>query len=192
MPEGRRDAVMRLNALALEHAFGILSHGESPVQALEAFFRLTTLAVENNMRYGASPDDLREAWSAAEMLPDFARALALWSSAGSSSPNIKHWRPISSAAWEPCHCLKEGKISICCKCSTSSTRLFHPALLRIEPILPPMSFRYGGPRIRNWHAINDKWAESATTLANAIAADGPERARTHRRTRRLRNPIALN
>ncbi len=79
VPRERRETVARLNELALEHAFKLLSARDLPAQSATAFHELTAQGVQS-MEGTSNPDELRERWALAEALPDFARALALWSS----------------------------------------------------------------------------------------------------------------
>ncbi|MGB9646570.1 MAG: hypothetical protein WCB44_15815, partial [Stellaceae bacterium] len=174
MPEAKRHTVTTLNALALEHAFAILSYGQVPAQASETFFRLTTLAV-HNMRYDSSPDDLRQAWSLAELLPDFARALALW-----SSPTLvtKHKAlasdlfcrvgalPLPQGGQD----LQMSQMLSLLDMAVSSCAAAGRADL-ITHVISLWRTAY-----KDWHAINDTWAESAAMLAGAVTADGPGRA----------------
>jgi hypothetical protein len=80
VPQDRRQSVARLNELALEHAFRLLSARNLPDQSATSFHALTAQAVQH-MEWTSNPDDLRERWALAEDLTAFARALALWSSA---------------------------------------------------------------------------------------------------------------
>jgi hypothetical protein len=79
VPQDQRETVARLNELALEHAFKVLSAHDLPVQSATSFHELTAQAVQH-MEWTSNPDELREKWALTEDLPDFARALALWSS----------------------------------------------------------------------------------------------------------------
>jgi hypothetical protein len=78
-PPERRDTVARLNELALAHAFALLSARNPPMNAIPPLHELTAQAVEH-MGFASEPDRFREQWALAEDFPDFARALALWSS----------------------------------------------------------------------------------------------------------------
>jgi hypothetical protein len=78
-PEAQRVCVERLNELALEHAFKLLSARNLPTESADTFHRLSILAVRH-MELTANPDEVREKWGLTKDLPDFARALALWSS----------------------------------------------------------------------------------------------------------------
>ena len=173
-PEAKRDTVTTLNTLALEHALAILPQSQVLVQASETFFSLTAQAV-HNMRYHPSPDDARETWGLAETLPEFARALALW-----SSPALvtKHKAlasdlfcrvgalPLSQGGQDlqMTQMLSLLDIAISSCASAERTDL-------IAHVISLWRAAY-----EDWHAINDTWAESAAMLAGAVAADGPERA----------------
>jgi hypothetical protein len=175
VPQTRRNSVIKLNQLAIDHAFTILSHGQVPHQASNIFFRLTALAIQK-MGYQSSPDDVRQIWGLAETLPDFARALALW-----SSPTLvtKHQElasylffrigalPISQQGQDlqisQMLSLLDMAISACAAAGRSDLIAHVISLWRAA--------------YKDWHAINDTWSESATMLARAVAADGPERIR---------------
>jgi hypothetical protein len=175
VPQTRRNSVIKLNQLAIDHAFTILSHGQVPHQASDIFFRLTALAIQK-MGYQSSPDDVRQIWGLAETLPDFARALALW-----SSPTLvtKHQElasdlfcrigalPISQQGQDlqisQMLSLLDMAISACAAAGRSDLIAHVISLWRAA--------------YKDWHAINDTWSESATMLARAVAADGPERIR---------------
>jgi hypothetical protein len=172
--EAKRDSVIELNKLALEHAFTILSYGRIPVQASQTFFRLTTQAV-HGMRYQPSPDNVREAWGLAETLPDFARALALWSSPALVSkhkalasglfcrvgalPLSQHGQDLQMTQMI---CLLDVAISSCATAARTDLVACVVSLWRTA--------------YKDWHAINDAWAGTAATLAGAVGANGPERA----------------
>jgi hypothetical protein len=173
VPQAGRSGVIKLNQLAIEHAFTILSHGQVPHQASEIFFRLTALAIQN-MGYQSSPDDIRQIWGLAETLPDFARALALWSSPGLVT---KHQAlasdlfcrvgalPLSQQGQDlqmsQMLSLLDMAISSCAAAGRSDLIAHVISLWRAA--------------YKNWHAINDTWAESAAMLAGAVATDGPDR-----------------
>lgn len=78
-PEAQRASVERLNELALDHAFKLLSARNLPTQSADTFHRLSIQAVRH-MEMATKPDEVREKWGTTKDLPDFARALALWSS----------------------------------------------------------------------------------------------------------------
>jgi len=78
-PEAQRDLVKQLNELSLDHAFKLLSAHNLPTQSADTFHRLSIQAVRH-MEMATKPDTVREKWGLTKDLPDFARALALWSS----------------------------------------------------------------------------------------------------------------
>lgn len=78
-PEAQRASVERLNELALDHAFKLLSARNLPTQSADTFHRLSAQAVRH-MDFTTTPDAVREKWGTTKDLPDFTRALALWSS----------------------------------------------------------------------------------------------------------------
>ena len=173
VPEVKRNSVTTLNTLALEHAFTILSQGPIPAQASQAFFSLTTQAV-HAMYYQPSPDDVREAWGLAQTLPDFARALALW-----SSPVLvaKH-RALASDLF--CRLgnlpLSQGGLDLHMSQMVSLLDMAISSCAtagRTDVIAEIVSL--WREAYKDWHAINDTWAESAAMLAGAVAADGPDR-----------------
>lgn len=175
VPQDSRNVVLTLNGLALEHTFEILPYGQVPAQASETFFRLTCLAI-NNMRYQPSPDQVREAWGLAETLPDFARALALW-----SSPDLvtKH-RALASDLF-----CRVGELPL----SQGGQDLQMSQMLSLLDIAISSCAAAGRTDLnskiislwstayKDWHTTNNTWADSATMLVGAVAGDGPERTR---------------
>jgi len=174
VPQSRRNAVTMLNTLALEHAFAILSHGQFPAQASQSFFALTVRAV-HGMRHQPSPDEVREAWGLAETLPDFARALALWSSPALITRHMAlasdlfcrvGTLPLSQGGQD----LQMSQMLNLLDVAISSCA----AAARADWIAHVVSL--WRTAYKDWHAINDTWTDSAAILAGAVAADGPERA----------------
>lgn len=77
--EDQQPKVVRLNELALEHTFILLSARNLPVQSATSFYRLTVQAVQH-VQLARNAEELRTSWVLSEGLSDFARALALWAS----------------------------------------------------------------------------------------------------------------
>jgi hypothetical protein len=102
VPADRRDAVVRLNELALDHAFTLLSARNAPSNAIAPIHELTAQAVEY-MGFSSTLEEFREKWALAEDLPHFARALALWSSPVLVEKH-KSWRAVCFSALACCHC----------------------------------------------------------------------------------------
>lgn len=126
------------------------------------------------MYYQPSPDDVREAWGLAQTLPDFARALALW-----SSPVLvaKH-RALASDLF--CRLgnlpLSQGGLDLHMSQMVSLLDMAISSCAtagRTDVIAEIVSL--WREAYKDWHAINDTWAESAAMLAGAVAADGPDR-----------------
>jgi Beta protein len=173
--ENKRQTVLGLNDLALKHTFMILSTKHIPTQSLQTFFWLTLQAV-HGMRFLTKPDELRETWALAEVLPDFARATALW-----SSPDLvsKHkilacelfrrvgCLPLSRAARDlqmsQMLCLLDFSVSSCA--TTGDAAL----IARIISLW--------GDAYEDWLPITDQWSSAAEMLVGAITSEGLDRAR---------------
>lgn len=174
-PRANHDKVAILNEHAIDYSFAVLSHGHLPVQTAWTFFELTTLAV-HNMRDLSQSDDVREKWALAETLPDFARALALWS----SSPLVTKHNSLASDLF-----CRVGSVPL----SQRGLNLQMTQMLRLLDIavfscatnarddLISQVISLWNTAYKPWQAINDTWADSATMLASAIKEDGVDRAR---------------
>jgi hypothetical protein len=172
-PQSGRSGLIGLNQLAIEHAFTILSHGQVPHQASDIFFRLTALAIQN-MGYQPSPDDIRQMWGMTETLPNFARALALWS----SPALVTRHQALASDLFCQVGALPLSQQGLDLQMSQMLSLLDMAiatcaAAGRTDLIAHVISLWRAA--YKDWHAINDTWAESAAMLAAAVAADGPER-----------------
>jgi hypothetical protein len=172
-PEDRRGAVARLNELALDHAFLLLSARSLPAQAAAPFHELTAQAIEH-MGFVSDPEEFRERWALAENLPSFARALALW-----SSPALveKHML-LACALFE-----RVGVLPL----SRSSYNLQMSRLLTLLDMAIAASARAGKRDLisricqlwksayRDWPLISTRWESIAETLASAVEMEGAER-----------------
>lgn len=174
MLKTRRGEVARLNELAIEHAFTILC-GPLPEQnSLRVFDQLASRAVYQ-MTLCQTSEDLRRQWGRAEDLPDFPRALALWS----SPILVEQHKELASALFR-----RVGQLPL-------SNKYRNQQFSRILSVLDCAiaSCAIGGRRdlisritdlwdesYKDWQAITDRWAHAATMLVAAVEKDGAERA----------------
>jgi hypothetical protein len=172
-PEDRRDTVARLNELALDHAFKLLTARNLPAQAQAPFHKLTAQAVQH-MGFDPNPDEFREKWALSENLPDFARALALWS----SPALVEKHMPLACALFQ-----RVGVLPL----SHSSYNLQMSRMLTLLDMAIASSAREGKRDLiaricelwksgyPNWLAISARWQGVAETLASAVETEGVER-----------------
>jgi hypothetical protein len=174
MPAQRRDAVVRLNELALSHARMVLSASNPPANGIKTLHELTAQAVEH-MAFCPDPEKCREDWASAKNLPGFARALALW-----ASPTLveKH---------KQLACDLFGRV-----CATPLSRSSYSVQLSRMLTLLDMAVASaaGGERpdllswvselwrsaYRDWLEICKPYEGTAETLISAVQTDGQERA----------------
>lgn len=173
VPEDRRESVATLNKLGLEFAVKLLSAHDLPAQFDPAFHELAAQAVQH-MGWVSNSDEFREKWALMKDLPDFARALALW-----SSPALveKHFDfacrlfervctlPLSRSRYnlQMSHMLTLLDMSL-----GSSSRAGKSELtLRVKQL-----WASGYP---DWVPIDTRWEGIADKLALAIEIDGAER-----------------
>jgi hypothetical protein len=118
---------------------------------------------------------VREEWGLAEDLPDFARALALWSSPALAT---KH-KALASELFERVgilplsqggHDVQMSQMLSLLDMATASC-----AAESRNDLLDSVAQLWKGA-YREWDTINNQWATAAETLAKAVTADGPERA----------------
>ncbi|MFM0642412.1 hypothetical protein PQQ63_37665 [Paraburkholderia metrosideri] len=173
VPQDRGDSVATLNKLGLEFAVKLLSAHDLPVQSDPAFHELAAQAVQQ-MGWASNPDEFREKWALMKYLPDFARALALW-----SSPT-----------------LVEKHLDLACRLfervctlplSRSSYNLQMSRMLTLLDMALGSSARAGKSELilrakqlwasgyPDWLPIDTRWEGIAEKLVLAIASDGPER-----------------
>lgn len=174
MPQDRRESVARLNKLALEHAFMLLSARDLPVQSATSFHQLAAQAVQH-MEWTSNPDEFREKWALAEDLPDFAQALALCSS------------PALAEKHQDLACRLFKRVCAL-PLSRGSYNLQMSRMLTLLDMALAASARAGKSGLilcarrlwasgyRDWLPINTRWEGIAEKLALAIEIDGTERA----------------
>ena len=173
--EDKRQTVLGLNDLALEHTFMVLSTKHIPAQSLQTLFWLTLQAV-HGMRFLTKPDELREKWALAKLLPDFARATALWASPDLVSKHkvlacelfrrvgcLPLWRAGRDLQMSQMLCLLDFSVSSCA--TTGDT-----ALVACITSL-------WGNAYKDWLAITDQWSSAAEMLVGAITSKGQDRER---------------
>ncbi len=173
IPQDRREFVAQLNKLALEHAFKLLSARNLPAQSATSFHELTAQAAQH-MEWTSNPDEFWERWALAEDLPDFARALALWSSPALAE---KH-QDLACRLFERICALPLSRRSYNLQMSRMLT-LLDMALAssaragKSELILRARRLWASG--YRDWLPISTRWQGIAEKLALAIETDGGER-----------------
>jgi hypothetical protein len=173
VPEEQKNTVAKLRELAIAHAFALLAAHNLPESAAACLHELTAQGVEH-MGLSSTPDEFREKWGLAENLPDFARALALW-----SSPTLieKH-KQLASILF-----LRVGSLPL----SHSSYNLQMSRMLTLLDMAIASGTQAGKPDLisyvvllwklayRGWPPISNRWEGIADKLAAAVAGDGPER-----------------
>jgi hypothetical protein len=173
-PEHRRHTVVRLNELALDHAFKLLSARNLPAQSAASFYQLTAQAVQH-MEIVSNPDEVREKWALAGTLDDLARALALWS----SPPLVERHRALACDLFE----------RVCVPpTSRSAYNLQMSRMLTLLDIAVASGARIGKSDLidcvrqlwtssyHEWLAISGRWQGIAEKLILAVQTNGPERA----------------
>lgn len=173
-PADRRNELLVLNGYSIAHAF-VLLRGPVPEQhPPRVFHELTTRAV-HQMAFQEQPDDLRRSWALAEFLPDYPRALALW-----SSPVLVEAHtvlafdllrrvgrlPLSRSRLNEqfLRLLTVLDTAVAACAAASKTDLLSSLVARWDEI-------YAECR-----TVTDRFANAAKMLAAAVNADGPERA----------------
>jgi hypothetical protein len=172
-PEAQRTSVGRLNELALDHAFKLLSARNLPTQSADSLQKLSIQAVRH-MEMTPKADVVREKWGTTKDLPGFARALALW-----SSPALveKHQTLARDLFERVCVTpLPRGSYNLQMSCmltllDTAIASSFQAnrrdLITGIEEI-----WRSG---YREWQPITDRFEKTAEKLALALYQDGIER-----------------
>lgn len=172
MPEGERDKVAGLNELALSFAFTLLTARSTPNDTL--YFALTAQSVQQ-MGHLPIPDAKREAWGLAEDLPDFARALALWS----SPPLVSKHEVLASELFRRVATLplssRGQTLQMCQMLSLLDLATASSASPEREHLLSVIAALWKGA-YQDWEPIAPRWAAIAEMLGKAVLTDGPERA----------------
>jgi hypothetical protein len=174
VPEVQRATVANLNELAIAHTFTILCAKNLPADALQLYHQLSAQAVKQ-MSFLSNPDDLREKWGLAEDLPDFPRALALWS----SPIMVEKHKALASPLFRRVGLLPLSRNSRDLQ-MTQMLSLLDLAIATCtksgKSDLISCIIRLWDASYRDWRAITDRWARTAEQLADAVSKDGPERA----------------
>ena len=174
VPAERRETVARLNEFALDHAFTLLSARNPPANAIGPLHEVTAQAVEH-MGFSSTAEEFREKWALAENLPDFARALALWS----SPALVEKHMPLACALFQ-----RVGALPL----SHSSYNVQMSRMLTLLDMAIASSAQAGTRNLiscicelwksayRDWLAISTRWEGVAETLASAVETEGAGRA----------------
>jgi hypothetical protein len=173
VPMEQKASVAILNGMALDHAFVLLSGARWEGEHDRLFDRLAAQAV-GCLALQENSDTARLRWAQSEALPDFARALALW-----SSPTlVESHQALADALF---HCVAELPLSRGAYNAQASR------LLSLLDNALAIAAKNGdlGRRDRlislwdavyaPWRPLCDDWTEAARLMAAAVAADGPER-----------------
>ena len=173
MPPQRRAEVERLNELALDHVFQLLCVKHSDFSASQLVFKLTALSV-SQMDYLESNSVRRRLWAESPEMPDFPRALALWSSPALVEEN-------STLAFELLR--RVGELPL----SRGAYDLQISRLLTLVDLAIARCISGGKPALvrevisiwpevyRPWQPIADRWATAPEMMAAAVDREGPER-----------------
>ena len=172
-PTQRRSEVAQLNELALDHAFRLLSARNPPSNAAAVFHELAAQAVEQ-MGFSSTPEELREKWALAGALPDFARALALWS----SSALVEKHMPLACTLFQRVGALPLSRDSYNLQMSRMLTLLDAAigsgALVEKRDLVSRICELWTSV-YRDWLPISARWEGIAKTLASAVETEGAER-----------------
>lgn len=174
VPQALRVEVAQLNEFAIERALTILCRLLPKQSQLGIFDQLTSGAV-CQMALCQTPDDLRRLWGLTQDLPDFARALALWS----SPALVERHKELASALFR-----RVGQLPLS---NNERNQQFSRMLSLLDCAI---AFCASGGRrdliswtrwlwdevYQDWRTITDRrWEHAATMLAAAVERDGEER-----------------
>lgn len=172
--EAQRPSVERLNEMALDHAFKILSARNLPSESWDTFHRLSIQAVRH-MELTANPDAVREKWGTTKNLPDFARALALWS----SPALVEKYKALARELFERVCVMPLSRggynlqmsrmLTLLDTAIASSFQAHKSDLIVCIKVIWESGYR-------EWMPITDRLEKIAEKLAFAVDHDGTERA----------------
>ena len=127
------------------------------------------------MNFLSAPDDLREKWGFCEELPEYPRALALW-----SSPTLVGRHDALAAALfkrvgKPPLSRASRDLQLSRMLSLLDLAIASTAMARKQELMP-MIIRYWNDAYDSWHEITDRWESFAETLAEAVTTEGTARS----------------
>jgi hypothetical protein len=171
--EAGRANVKILNKLAIEHVLTLLCARGSDARSSQLLFRLTVRTVLQ-MSFDTYGEKLRRQWVAAEELPAFARALALWSSPALVEENKTLAAALFRRTAEPPLSRRARGIQV-------------SQMLTLLDLAISASIQIGRGDLvcalielwaevyKDWQPFFPQWASAAETMAAAVERDGPER-----------------
>jgi hypothetical protein len=172
-PDVRRSEVEVLNRMAIEHVLILLCVRNPDARSSQLLFKLTARTVLQ-MSYCTDSDKLRQQWAAAEELPAFARALALWSSPVLIEENkalaaalfrrtaeLPLSRGVRALQVSRMLTLLDLAVSTCSEAGRSDL---------IRDLIGLWTEVYN-----DWQPFFPQWANAAETMATAVEREGPER-----------------
>ena len=189
-PEARQETVMRLNDLALDFAFKLLSARNLPERSGTAFHQLTAQAAQH-IELLANADESRETWALADALPDFARALALWASPSLVEKHKELALHLFRRICVPPLSRSNYNLQMSRMLTLLDTAIASATEAQKGDLVSDLK-RLWIAGYRDWIAIVPQYESIAEKLALAVEKDGPERAEiigdaifTHSRCRQL-------
>jgi len=174
VPTARNEEVAMLKRHAIEHAFVVLRGTAAWNNSMPLLDHLARAAVDH-MSSAPELDDLRQKWITAADLPDFPRALALW-----SSPYLaQEQRDLAFALFRRVaqlplsrkgeHRQLERMLSLLDVAIASSWTT------GIRNLLPQINFLWEEVYAIWRKRLAGRWADTAEMLTRALEKDGPER-----------------
>ena len=172
----QQNEVVKLNKLAIEHAFKILC-GLLPEQGMHNNFRVfdvLALTAVCQMSFCKNSKDFRKQWGLADDLSVFPRALALW-----SYPNLVEQQkdlgvalfrrvtqiPLSIKDTD----LQLSRMLLLLDCAIAYCELEGKRDL-VSLIIDLWAESY-----KDWQVISTRWANAATMFTNAVEKEGTDR-----------------
>jgi hypothetical protein len=173
-PEDQQPKVVRLNELALEHTFILLSARNLPVQSATSFYRLTVQAVQH-LQLARNAEELRTSWVLSDGLPDFARALALWASPRLVEKHDELARDLFRRVCVPPLSRRTFDLQMSCMLTLLDMAIASCARAeRVNLIISAQQLWKDG--YCEWLSISPRWEGIAGRLALAVAGDAVARA----------------
>lgn len=172
--EAQQASVERLNELALDHAFKLLSARNLPAKSEDTFYRLSIQAVRH-MRLTADPDPVREKWGTTKDLPDFARALALWSSPSLVEKHNALARDLFRRVCVAPLSRRGYNLQLLLMLTLLDTAIATSLLANRNDLIADIKEIWKSGYLE-WMPITDRLEKTAEKLALAVYHDGAERA----------------